>query len=69
MQNSTSSVKATNTNAADLFLSMKPDSPIDELSVLMRYPLLRFFIHYFFNAGAEILEHDGRAISTWAAGH
>jgi hypothetical protein len=27
MQNSTSSVKATNTNAADLFLSMNPDSP------------------------------------------
>ena len=63
-------VNATITNAVDLFLSMNFGSPIDELFVLIRCrdPLLSFLDH-FFNAGAEILEHDGGAISSWAAGH
>jgi len=63
-------VKATITNAVDLFLSMNFDSPIDALSELMRCrdPLLSFPDH-FFNAGAEILEHNGGAVSSRAAGH
>src|ERR1700730_12139533 len=59
MQSSASITKATSTNTVDLFLSMNFDSSIDELSVLSRCrdPRLRFLVHQFFNAGAEILEH------------
>ena len=64
-----SSVKATSTNAVDLFLSMNLDSLTDELSVPLHrgYPL-SLLIH-FFNAAAEILQHDGGTISSRATGH
>ena len=70
MQSSATTVKATSTNAVDLFLSMNYDSLIDELSVLMRcrYPLLSF-LHDFFNAGAEIPKHHSGAVSSWAPSH
>src|ERR1700688_1665613 len=67
---STSSVKTASTNAVDLFLSMNCGSPIDRVSVLMRYrhPLLSF-LHHFFNAGPEIFEHHSGAVSSRASGY
>jgi hypothetical protein len=63
-------VKATNTSAVDLFLSMNRDSSINELVVLTRcrYPLLSFLDHRF-NTRAEILEHHRCTISSRPTGH